>query len=118
MLKTILWFSLFAVCICWAIGAYNRMVRLRVLAGEASGLWQTASELSQNAQETGTNEEVITSVEQQEKELQLQVKSQLTKDAYLSATEVYNQAIQQFPASLLAATFSFKPLIHDDNKIL
>jgi hypothetical protein len=118
MLKTTLWLSLFAVCICWAIGAYNRMVRLRVIASEARSLWQTASDLSQNTQKTGANTEVIMSAEQQEMALQLQVKSQLTKDAYLSATEIYNQAIQQFPASLLAATFSFKPLAHDDNKIL
>jgi hypothetical protein len=73
MLKTILWVSGFAVCICWAIGAYNRMVRLRAAA--------------------------------------------FTKDASVSTTEQYNQAIKQFPASWLAALFAFKPLMRNDDKI-
>lgn len=73
MLKTMLWVGLFAVCICWAVGAYNRMVRLRAAA--------------------------------------------LAKDASASATEQYNQAIKQFPASLLAALFAFKPQIRNDDKI-
>jgi hypothetical protein len=72
MLKTMLWVGLFAVCICWAIGAYNRMVRLRAAA--------------------------------------------LAKDAGVSTSEQYNQAIKQFPASLLAALFAFKPVIQGDNK--
>jgi hypothetical protein len=72
MLKTMLWVGVFAVCICWAIGAYNRMVRLRAAA--------------------------------------------LAKDAGVSTSEQYNQAIKQFPASLLAALFAFKPVIQGDNK--
>lgn len=32
MLKTTLWVSFFTICICWVIGAYNRMVRLRAVA--------------------------------------------------------------------------------------
>jgi hypothetical protein len=72
VLKTMLWVGLFAVCICWAIGAYNRMVRLRAAA--------------------------------------------LAKDAGVSTSEQYNQAIKQFPASLLAALFAFKPVIQGDNK--
>ena len=38
MLKTTLWVSFFTICICWVIGAYNRMVRMRsaALAKDAS----------------------------------------------------------------------------------
>ena len=32
MLKTTLWVSFFTICICWVIGAHNRMVRLRAVA--------------------------------------------------------------------------------------
>jgi hypothetical protein len=68
MLKTTLWISFFAIFICWAIGAYNRLVRLRSAA--------------QN----------------------------------LSAIAQYNQAIKQFPASVLAAVFAFKPVIQSDDQ--
>ncbi len=72
MLKTTLWISFFTICICWVIGAYNRMVRMRALA--------------------------------------------TAKDASAVAVSQYNQAIKQFPASLLAAVFAFKPTIHSDDK--
>ncbi len=72
MLKTMLWVGFFTVCICWIIGAYNRMVRMRAVA--------------------------------------------LTKDASELAVSQYNIAIKQFPASLLAAVFAFKPVIHYDDK--
>lgn len=32
MLKTVLWVFVFITCICWVIGAYNRLVRLRSAA--------------------------------------------------------------------------------------
>lgn len=74
MLKTTLWVSFFTICICWVIGAYNRMVRMRAVA--------------------------------------------LAKDASESAVGQYNLAIKQFPASLLAAVFTFKPIIHGDDKTI
>ena len=40
MLKTTLWVSFFAVCICWTIGAYNRLVRLRFAAKSTSAIAQ------------------------------------------------------------------------------
>jgi hypothetical protein len=73
MLKTTLWVGFFTICICWVIGAYNRMVRMRAVA--------------------------------------------LTKDASDDAVSQYNLAIKQFPASLLAAVFAFKPVIHSDGKM-
>ena len=74
MLKTMLWVSFFTVCICWTIGAYNRMVRMRAIA--------------------------------------------LAKDASESVVSQYNLAIKQFPASLLAAVFAFKPVIHNNDKTI
>jgi hypothetical protein len=68
MLKTALWVSFFAIFICWAIGAYNRLVRLRSAAQNVSAIAQ------------------------------------------------YNQAIKQFPASLLAAVFAFKPVIQNEDQ--
>ena len=117
MLKTLLWVSFFAVCICWAVGAYNRMVRLRARANGACAAWQTASAVLQDSSQSYSEADSIPHDESQEKERQLQVKSQLAKDTYTSATARYNHAIKQFPASLLAAVFAFKPLIHNDDKI-
>lgn len=118
MLKTLLWVSFFAVCICWAVGAYNRMVRLRARANEAFSAWQTTSAVVQDSSHSYSAADAITHDESQQKERQWQVKSQLAKDDYTSATASYNHAIKQFPASLLAAVFAFKPLIHNDDKII
>jgi hypothetical protein len=74
MLKTTLWVSFFTICICWVIGAYNRMVRMRSAA--------------------------------------------LAKDASELLVSQYNFAIKQFPASLLAAVFAFKPVILSDDKTI
>jgi hypothetical protein len=71
MLKTTLWVSFFTICICWVVGAYNRMVRMRAAAS--------------------------------------------AKETNALAISQYNQAIKQFPASLLAAVFAFKSVIHSDD---
>jgi len=71
MLKTTLWVSFFTICICWVIGAYNRMVRLRAIA--------------------------------------------TVKEPNPLTIFQYNQAIKQFPASMLAAVFAFKPVIHSND---
>ncbi len=118
MLKTLLWVSFFAVCICWAVGAYNRMVRLRARANEACVVWQTTSAVLQDSSHSYSAVDAITHDKSQQKEHQWQVKSQLAKDGYTSATARYNHAIKQFPPSLLAAVFAFKPLIHNDDKII
>jgi hypothetical protein len=117
MLKTMLGIGFFVVCMCWAIGAYNRMVRLRAAARDLRAMWQTTSEALQNSIQTQNENELNMPVEQREIVLQSQVKLQLAEDAYISATELYNQAVKQFPASLLAASFAFKTLVHNDDKI-
>jgi hypothetical protein len=118
MLKTMLWIACISALVCWAIGAYNRLVRLRSAANIARNVWQTTEDsrtsvlLIQDAQYESQN------IEQQDKEQQRQMKSRLAKEAFVSATAQYNQAIKQFPASLLASLFAFKPLIQsEDNTI-
>jgi hypothetical protein len=49
-------------------------------------------------------------------DIHLDVKVQMSKDALDAAIQHYNQAIKQFPASLIAALFSFKPYIHSIDK--
>ena len=118
MLKTLLWVGFFAACICWAVGAYNRMVRLRARANGAFATWQTTSAVVQDSSQSYSAADAIPNDASPEKERQWQVKSQLAKDDYTSATASYNHAIKQFPASSLAAVFAFKPLIHNDDKII
>jgi hypothetical protein len=116
MLKIISGIVFFAVCIFWFIGAYNRLVRLRAVANESVGQLQVISNSMQiDCKNPKENESKLTS-EERDKELELQVKLQITKDAHVSEIALYNQAIKEFPASLIAATFSFKPLILNDEK--
>lgn len=82
MLKTMLWVGFFATCICWAVGAYNRLVRLRSAANETRTILQATENTAKAA----------------------------------VAIAQYNQAIKQFPASLLAAVFAFKPVIQSDDQ--
>jgi hypothetical protein len=117
MLKTILWVSFFTICICWAVGAYNRMVRLRAAANETCAEWQTTSTVLQVSLQSYSKVDSIPHDEAQEEVRQLEAKSQLAKDACMSAAANYNHAINLFPASLLAAVFAFKPLTHIDDKI-
>lgn len=117
MLKTLLWISFFAVCICWAVGAYNRMVRMRAQANEARAAWQATAAVLQNSLQSDSEAGSISHDESQVEERQFQVKSQLAKDTYTSATARYNHSIKQFPASFLAAVFAFKPLMHNDDPI-
>lgn len=88
MLKTTLWISFFAVCICWTIGAYNRLVRLRSAANEANAAGQTTENTMQSTIDT------------------------------VNAIAQYNHAIRQFPASLLTALFAFKPVVQCDDKTI
>jgi hypothetical protein len=117
MLKTLLWVSFFAVCICWAVGAYNRMVRLRAQANYARAAWQASVAVLQNSLQIDRKADSIPHDEPRVEEHQFQAKSQLAKDAYTSAAARYNHSIKQFPASFLAAVFAFKPLMHNDDQI-
>ncbi len=104
MLKTILWIGGLAALTCWGIGAYNRLVRLRAAAKESHKAWQNIVLQKQEA------------IVSQMQDIHLDVKVQISRDALDSAIQLYNHAIKQFPASLIAALFSFKPYMHSIDK--
>jgi hypothetical protein len=104
MLKTMLWVGCIAALVCWAIGAYNRLVRLRAATIETHKAVQ--------------NHELHKQVSNglQEQDVQLEVKIQMSKNVHDDAVLLYNHAIKQFPARLIATLFSFKPYIHSIGK--
>jgi hypothetical protein len=104
MLKTLLWIGGLAALTCWSIGAYNRLVRLRAAAKETHKALQNMLLQKQEA------------IISQSPDVHLDVKVQMSMDALDSAIQHYNQAIKQFPASLIAALFGFKPYMHSIDK--
>lgn len=104
MLKTMLWVGCIAALVCWAIGAYNRLVRLRAATIETHKVLQ--------------NHELHKQVSNglQEQDIQLEVKIQMSKNAHDDAVLLYNLAIKQFPATFIAILFGFKPYIHSIGK--
>jgi hypothetical protein len=104
MLKTILWIGCAATLICWAIGAYNRLVRLRAATTESLKVLQ--------------NHELDKKISSglQDQDVQLEVKIQMAKSAHEAAVSLYNQAIKQLPAKFIATLFSFKPYINNIGK--
>jgi hypothetical protein len=104
MLKTILLAGCIAVLVCWGIGAYNRLIRLRAAAKEAHKIWQNLVIQKQD------------SVGSEMQDAQLDVKIQMSKDAHDSASQHYNKSIKQFPASFIAALFSFQPYTQNTGK--
>lgn len=99
MLKTMLWVGCITALVCWAIGAYNRLVRLRAATIELHKVLQN-HEL-----------EIQVSSGLQEQDVQLEVKIQMSKNAHDDAVLRYNHAIRQFPATFIATLFGFKPYI-------
>jgi hypothetical protein len=104
MLKIMLWVGCIVALVCWAIGAYNRLVRLRAATIESHKVWQNFE----------LNQQVSNDLHDQD--VQLEVKIQMSKNAHDAAVLLYNQAIKQFPARLLAKLFSFKPYMHSIGK--
>lgn len=99
MLKTMLWVGCIAALVCWAIGAYNRLVRLRAATIETYNVLQNHELYKQ------------VSSDLQEQDVQLEVKIQMSKNAHDDAVLRYNHAIRQFPATFVATLFAFKPYI-------
>jgi hypothetical protein len=104
MLKTMLWIGCIAALVCWAIGAYNRLVRLRAATIESHKILQNYE----------LNKQVFNGL--QDQDVQLEVKIQISKSAHDASVLHYNQAIKQFPARFIATLFSFKPYIHSIGK--
>lgn len=104
MLKTVLWVGCIAVLVCWAIGAYNRLMRLRAATTESQKVLQR-HELDKQV-----------SSGFQEQDVQLEVKIQMSKNAHEAAVLHYNHAIKQLPATFIAKLFGFKPYIRSIGK--
>lgn len=118
MLKTMLWIGCISLLVCWIIGAYNRLVRLRSTANTARSVWHTTEDSTKSVLLIQDAHRESPNIEQQDRERQWKMKSHLAKEASTSAIAQYNQAIKQFPASLLAVLFAFKPVMRsDDNTI-
>jgi hypothetical protein len=104
MLKTMLWIGCIAALICWAIGAYNRLVRLRAATIESHKVLQNLE----------LDKQVSNGL--QEQDVQLEVKIKMSKNTHDAAVLLYNHAIKQFPATFIATLFGFKPYIHSIGK--
>lgn len=80
-----IWVLLAAIVLFWAVGAYNRLIQLRTAAlslVEEIRVNPCIDDLSRDR----------------------------TQQHVASAIEAYNNAVAQFPASLLANLFGLKPL--------
>lgn len=105
MLKSILTGIIVVVLVCWAMGAYNRMVRLRVVAVQAGALLHSLrQQLDQALGEIEDSEHTTTD------RLRIEAEYQLQNDVYEVAVSQYNEAIVQMPASWLATLFGFKSI--------
>ena len=104
MLKTILWIGCVATLLYWAIGAYNRLVRLRAATIESHKVLQNYA----------LDKKISSGL--QDQDVQLEAKIQMAKNTHDSAVLLYDQAVKQFPARFIATLFSFKPFTHDVGK--
>lgn len=110
MLKSIL-MGLFAIAlISWAIGAYNRLVRLRAAMTQTYAVWHQAFESQHETAETPPSDDAGVQLQK------TSVERMLLKDAYMDAVAQYNQAIMQIPAAWIATLFDFKPAHPEESK--
>lgn len=102
MLESLL-IGVFAVAlVCWAMGAYNRLVRLRAAMTQTFTVWRQLPQSGLGLAETQNPEEIA--IQRQKTEAE-QI---LCKEAYEAAVTNYNLAITQIPAAWLAKLFGFK----------
>lgn len=110
MLKPILMGVVAVAMVCWAIGAYNRLVRLRVSLAQAFTVWQLMLQREPELAGSKIPEEVAAQWQK------IDAERMLCKEAYETAVAQHNKAIAQAPAAWLAALFSFKPARSDEGK--
>ena len=102
MLKSIL-MGVFAVAlVSWAMGAYNRLVKLRAAMAQAFTVWQQTLQSEPKLAEPQTPEAKAVQWQKTEAE------RLWCKEAYETAVTNYNLAIAQIPAAWLAMLFGFK----------
>lgn len=105
MLESMLAGVFVVTLVCWAMGAYNRMVRLRVKAVQALAVLQSLRlQLDGDLAEHAQSEQTITD------RLKIEAECQVQNGVYEVAVTQYNEAIVQMPASWLATLFGFKPI--------
>jgi hypothetical protein len=104
MLHTLLLVACISAFVCWAIGVYNRLVRLRSKAIESHKIFQNFL----------LDKPIVDDSYVQD--VQLEVKIQISENAYDAAVSLYNRAIKQFPARYIATLFGFKPHINNIGK--
>ena len=105
MLKSILTGIFVVALVCWVMGAYNRMVRLRAATMHAWAVLQ-ALRLQLDKERAESAYPVQTTANG----LKAEVECQAQRDVYDLAMAQYNEAIVQLPASWLATLFGFKPI--------
>ena len=105
MLKSMLMGIFVVALVCWAMGAYNRMVRLRAATMHA---WAVLQSLS--LQLDTERAESLHSEQTTENGLKIEAEFQVQNSVYDLAVTQYNEAIVQMPASWLATLFGFNPI--------
>ena len=105
MLKSMLSGVFVVALVCWAIGAYNRLVRLRAKTVQALAALQSLRlQLDRELTEPAYAEQTIAN------RLKIETECQVQNGVYDVAVTQYNEAIVQTPASWLATLFAFKPI--------
>lgn len=111
MLKSML-VGVFAVAlVCWGIGAYNRMVRLRAKTIQTfAAVHSLRLQLDKVLEGSEHPEQSIAD------RLKIKAAYELENGVYGHAVTQYNEAIVQIPAAWLAALFGFKPINKEINE--
>lgn len=104
MLKSILTGFFVVAFVCWAMGAYNRMVRLRAATMHAWAVLQSLRLQLDKARAESAHFEQATSG------FKIETKCQVQNGVYGLAVAQYNEAIAQIPTSWLATLFGFKSI--------
>lgn len=88
--------------VSWVMGAYSRLVRLRVAMAQAFAVWQQALQMEPKLEEHQTPE---VKMAQRQK---IEAEHLLCKEVHEAAVTKYNLAIAQIPTAWLAMLFGFK----------
>ncbi len=105
MLQSILIGFFIVALVSWAMGAYNRMVRLSAATIQARVALQSLRlQLDRERAESPHSAQTTASG------LKIETEYQVQNGVYELAVTQYNEAIVQIPASWLATLFGFKPI--------
>lgn len=111
MLKSILTGIFVVAVVCWAMGAYNRIVRLRAATMQAWAVLQ-----SLRLQRDKEHAEPMHPEHTTANGLKIEAECLAQSGLYDLTVAQYNEAIVQLPASWLAMLFGFKPIRKEVNQ--